>query len=279
MHVVEDLVTGLGHVQVPRRAAGDQVVQRRSQAEHVRPFVHVLGVGDLLGSHEPEGPHGTAGHRHALELVDPRDPEVGHLTSSRPVDQDVLRLDVAMDDAVRVRVRDSGGHRNHDRHGQRGRHRSVQHGPVPDAAALCVVERHPRNLLFRSDVDDPVDVGMLEAGHRMGLVLEALADPGLSHPLRQQDLDGPPELELPVPGEEHGRSGPRAESARQHVAVATEHRRMGVRRHAARCSARRAPTQVLRSARAPRRMLRPPLPGSRGRGSARTSASPLRDRP
>ena len=95
--LVGDLVDQLGGgLAVERRSERDQLVERRPQAIDVGPAVDVAGLG-LLGAHVP---------RSAQEAVDLRLARVGQATGEAEVgdpdhplgvDQEVRRLDVAVD--------------------------------------------------------------------------------------------------------------------------------------------------------------------------------------
>ncbi len=94
-----------------RRAPRDELEQHRAQRPDVGPDVDVLRRAELLGRHvERRADDGRRARERELQ-VDPGrlgDPEVEHLDEGAsvhaPREEDVVRLDVAMDDPRRVRL-------------------------------------------------------------------------------------------------------------------------------------------------------------------------------
>ena len=108
-HVVERVPREQRHRRRPgeRRLAGEHLVHHARQAVDVALGRDVLAAHRLLGAHVRRRADGHAracqplpsSHAHRA-----RDAEIGHERATVG-EQDVLRLDVAMDDALRVRVR------------------------------------------------------------------------------------------------------------------------------------------------------------------------------
>ena len=94
-----------------------------------------------------------------------RDAEVGHQRRA-VVQQDVLGLDVAVDDAVAVRVVERGGDLGGDAHGVRDGEVLLALQPV--AQRFPFHERHDvvRGAVHLAAVDEAEDVGMLQRGDR-----------------------------------------------------------------------------------------------------------------
>ncbi len=86
---------------------GQHPEHRRTHREQIRPLVHLLAL-DLFGRHVRHRPDRYA--RPRLErlrrpLLHARNPEVEHLDPPVALQEQIVRLDVAMDDPVRVRSR------------------------------------------------------------------------------------------------------------------------------------------------------------------------------
>ena len=116
-----------------------------------------------------------------------RDAEVGDQRSA-VVQQNVLRLDVAVDDAVPVRIVERGSHLGGDPHGVRDREMLLPCQPVAERFTLH--ERHDviRGAVHHPAVDEAEDMGMLERGDSLDLAQEPLG-PDDGGELGAQDLD------------------------------------------------------------------------------------------
>ena len=90
--------------------AGEQREERRTDRVDVRRRVDLPALAEhLLGRHVRGRPEEQARRRRLVllrGLLDVRDPEVEHLHGAVREHEDVLRLDVAMDDALLVRDRE-----------------------------------------------------------------------------------------------------------------------------------------------------------------------------
>jgi hypothetical protein len=91
--------------------AGQDLVEDDAEREDVGAVVDVAGL-DLLGSHVVRRPQQLSLHRQ-VRGVEPGDAEVGDLDLVVGGDQDVRRLDVAMDHAPRVGVVEGLGDLRH----------------------------------------------------------------------------------------------------------------------------------------------------------------------
>ncbi len=115
----------------------------------------------------------------ALHFAMPKSASLGQPDRADGVEQDVLRLDVAMDDAERVRLAERGAHRGDDARGLGERLLAVladDLGQRPAVHELADLHRHPR-LRGRSEVPEVVDaqrVGVREARQRERLLHEVL---------------------------------------------------------------------------------------------------------
>ncbi len=90
-----------------RRPAGQHLVQRHTKRKHIGSCIRLRRLaGGLLGRHVPRRTHHLAGHGQvellALHLLGKT--EIGDPYPSFLINQDVARLDIAVDHAVLVRV-------------------------------------------------------------------------------------------------------------------------------------------------------------------------------
>ena len=177
-----------GRDRQPLSLLGRQVLRR---SEH-RP-----GLGDLRGA--------GAG-----------DPEVGHPCSPLRVDQNVLRLQVAVDDAVLVRVLHARQHLADDLDclGHR------------ETALDQVLERRPLHVLHRDEVgpvecptvEHPDHVRVLQPGGARSLAAEALDELLVLCEPRVQELERDTPVEQRILGAPDVRHPARAEAPQQPVA-------------------------------------------------------------
>ena len=119
----------------------------------------------------------------ALELL--RQPEVGDPRVAVLVEQDVARLEVAVNHAALVGIVDRFGNRGHQRGRLAGRKRSVGQ-PLGQALALDEAHREVVLALVLADLEDRDDPGVIEIGRGLGLGVEAL-DVGLIGKLAGED--------------------------------------------------------------------------------------------
>ena len=149
----------------------------------------------------------------------PRDSEVGHQRVAVPREQQVLRLDVPVHHTVLVGVLERLGGLPGDPH--RVLHRQLPLPPQPVAQRLTLDKRHgePELAGGLARVVDGQDVGMLEPGGELNLVLEPLGAERGSE-LGVEHLERDRSLVLDVAGEIDRRHAPASELALEHVAVA-----------------------------------------------------------
>ncbi len=183
----------------------------------VRATAHRLLGGDVVG--RPQHPPGR-GHPVLLELAG--DAEVGQLRPSLGVDQDVLRLDVAVDHLAGVGDGQPAG--DLDRVGERllSVERPDPGDPLLQRFPFHVLEDDVGVAAVLAGVDHRHHIGMGELRHRPRLLAEALQLVGLLGHLPVHDLDRDVAVERAVAGQVHGRHAPAADFGRQLVA-AREH--------------------------------------------------------
>ena len=116
---------------------------------------------------------------------DARQAEVGDLHLALAREQDVLRLDVAVDDAQLAGPLQGGGHLPHDAQGQQHFGRPLVRQVLAQVAALDVLQGHVVQAARLAEGVDLDDVGVGGAGDGLGLGLEALQGGGVGGQLRR----------------------------------------------------------------------------------------------
>ena len=185
-----------GHlcVRLEGRLSGEHLV------EHDPERVDVGLAGDLaperlFGRHVVRRAEHAAGGGEALGLQRAGDAEVGDLGAAVAVDQDVLRLHVAMDELVLVGALERAA--DLDRVCHRLGHRQA---PEPADAllqrlALHVLEDDVGIPVVLAGVDHGHDVRVVELRDRPGLAAEALELVGIVRDVAVHQLDRDPALE------------------------------------------------------------------------------------
>ena len=163
--------------------------QEDRERPDIRPLIEVKPP-NLLGRHERERSHPRA---HARDLRTPRKlgkPEIDDLHLAVGSDDDVCRLDVAVDDPVIVRFGKPAADPYHDikRFGDGER-------PARDLRiqVLSAVERHAdeEEPLGRfADLVDRADVRVVKRGRRLSLLQEALLCGGVPHKIGHEKFQG-----------------------------------------------------------------------------------------
>ena len=147
--------------------ARQQLVQHGAEAEDIRPHVRGFALR-LLRRHVRRRPKHRAGDRPRRIIgafrQDLREPEVEQLRAARR-HHDVGRLQIAVQDALRVRGVQRVGHLRGDLQHLTQRHRTVQRRPVD---------------VFHDEIPGPdvvehADVRVVQRGDGASLLLEALA--------------------------------------------------------------------------------------------------------
>ena len=125
------------------------------------------------------------------------------LTMARAVflEQDVVRLHVAMNDAAAVGVAESQGHVMHQLRERRRRERAARTKPLAERLPANVRHHEVRQPFGLSDAMDRHDVRMRQAGGGPGLAHESIADICPLDERSRQHLDGDETVELNFAGE------------------------------------------------------------------------------
>ena len=191
-------VTGVfhGHLEgggaVERRSAGQHEVGRDAEGVDVGAAVERLAL-DLFGTHVQRRSHGDAalGEVKGLRIAEAaRQAEVGHLNFAFAGQQNVFRLDVAVDDSGLGGPLQGGGRLSHDAQGEEQFRRPFFGDELAEIAALDVFEGHVGEAVDVADGVDLNDVGVVDLGDGLGLGLEALERRGVDGEVGAQDLEG-----------------------------------------------------------------------------------------
>ena len=125
-----------------------------------------------------------------VAVLGARDAEVHDLDVAIGLDHDVLRLDVAVDDLVLMRDGERGADLAADLRDLLGVERAVAADAALEVGAAQVFHHDEIGVAVAAPVIDAHDVGALQAGGRLGLLLEAGGEGGVAGVLRQHDLHG-----------------------------------------------------------------------------------------
>ena len=158
-----------------RPLAAEQLVRHHARREDVGALVDRL-ARRLLGRHVGRRAQDRADHRHLGRglAAAPREPEVHDLDRAVGREHQVRRLDVAMHDAVAVRVLQAAAEivEHEQRHLERGR--AVRRDPLLQVHALDEFHGDVGHVFVPAAVDDLDDVLVPHHRGRARLALEAL---------------------------------------------------------------------------------------------------------
>ncbi len=174
-----------------RRFAGKQLIADHAERIDVAPAIKLAFAERLLGRHVRRRADRDAGDGEPrVALRGARDAEIRHhRTARRPIEHDVVRLHVAMHDALRVRICQRIGHTREQPPRFADRQPWLAHQTLREA--LSVNERHDEvddafSLVHGVDRDD-AGVGELRRGLR--LAQKALAHIRVEGEFRREHLD------------------------------------------------------------------------------------------
>ena len=157
MNLIQSCLTQL--LRIERRPPSQQLVEHYAQREDVAAMVDARTLrSDLLGAHVQVGADELTALRQGRGVLDARQPEVPQLRPTLGREQDVLRLDVAVDDAGLVRDLDRNT-------------RLTQTGAILGTAVYMA----PEQVQGKTDLGPPCDVFALGAILYEALVGQSVA--------------------------------------------------------------------------------------------------------
>ena len=195
-------------VESPR--AREHLVENRSEGKDVAPPVGRLAL-DLFGRHVAEGAQDHAGlgpasverrqvrlrPRRALRLRQLRESEVEDFDPAVAGDEEVLRLQVAVDDSLLVRGGESFGRLDRVIRRLPYRKRSARE-PAAERFPLEKLRDDVGRALMRAELVDGRDVGVVQRAGRLRFLLEPAKPFRVLRERRRQDLDRDVTLEARV---------------------------------------------------------------------------------
>jgi hypothetical protein len=198
-----DLDALRGRLEAPgRQLARQHLVEHDAQREDVGAVVDLARARALLGRHvvrRAEQRVGLRGLRVAGRGDDElREAEVGQLDTALDVHEHVLGLDVAVDDALVVRVLERVADLGHDRQGLARREAALAHQPA-QVRALDELHQQEPALARLAEIVDAHDAGMVEPREQACLAQEALGEARVPGRAGREDLERDVAVELPVP--------------------------------------------------------------------------------
>ncbi len=216
----------LGRATGERRFAGEHLVEDAAQGVDVAPAIELPLRARLLRAHVHRSAERDAGLGQPLAtggVERPGDTEVReHTVIAR--EQDVLRLDVTVHDALPVGMAQGIGDLERDPDGVSQRELRLAGQSLPKRLARDVRHREPEGLhraagrRRRPALEDRQDVGMLETGGDLDLPHEALGAQRVGQ-LRAQHLEGDQPIVPEIARQVDRGHAPPAELALEQVAV------------------------------------------------------------
>jgi hypothetical protein len=214
-----------------RAAAGEQLEQERAERMHIGAGRRCLAA-PLLGRGVVgrEGAAGRLGQRRGrraarggVVVEQLGDAEIEQLHLPGAVDQDVRRLQVAVQDQLAVRMRDRADHVLQQAHA-RAEVEPVAVAPLVDRRALDVLEHQIRLLpLGHAGVDQPSDVRMVEPREQLAFAPETRSPAARQQcQARKLDRDAPFVAPVAAPRQPHRTHAADAERAFQRVRAERE---------------------------------------------------------
>ena len=181
------------------RAAGEQLISDDSERVDIDARVQ-FGAARLLGRHVGGGSGDETCLGEALRsLGHPGDAEVDQIDPARFVEEDVLRLDVAMNDALPVRVVEGFRHTLDDLHRPPRRQR-LPARECREIPTTHETHRHPRHPSLDAVGKDRKNIWMLELRDHLRFTVEAFAEGPVGRELGGQDLESDVPVEVRLKG-------------------------------------------------------------------------------
>ncbi len=170
-------------VATPRPLAGQRLVQDETQAVDVRGGGRRLALG-LLRAEVVDRPERRAGDGTLGIGGQPGDPEVGDHRPPIAGEQDVARLDVAMDDPADVGDTECPGHVEADLCGLGRREATTSAKARGEILALDQLHDQERLAVVGARLQAGDDVRVAQDGGRQGLAPKTHRDVGIGRPPR-----------------------------------------------------------------------------------------------
>ncbi len=206
-------------VALPRPCAGRELVEHDAEREQIRARVD-LAAGELLGRHVARRSDHRADLRDVRIVEAARDAEIGdhhalRETVDRPLDEHVVRLEIAMHDPDRVRGREAFAQLHRDRQQAPPRHRARRE--LRERRALDQLHRQELHARVLADVEHARDVAVLDPPGQAHLAAKPF-DRVVGQPVAQ-DLERDVLAELGVDRRVHAPHAAAAEPAHDAIAV------------------------------------------------------------
>ena len=183
-----------------RQLAREQLVKNHAERVDVRAMIRLRGVRRLLRRHVSRRAqhavlrearrirHGSPGSGIEGGAHDPRDAEVRDLYTACLIQQEVLRLDVAMHDAAVVRELQRLADRRHN--GQRLRRReAARHHRLSQIDAVDVLHHQKIELAGPSEIMHRDDIRMVEFRKSLSFPREPFGEAGIRRLPWRQNLE------------------------------------------------------------------------------------------
>ena len=211
-----------------RRPAGEHLGQHDPDAVDVDRRPRRLAA-ELLRREVAQRAGDGPGRRQSAfgVLHDPGDAEVDQPGSAVGFDQDVARLDVAMDDASLVGVGERLCDLRRDPGGFRGRQGTVAPDPVAQRLARDELEDHRRRRVVDVDIVDGDDARMRQRRRGAGLLFEARAHGRVREEVAVEHLDRDRPIEHRVARQPDLGAAAIGQALLEHVALGEARRELG----------------------------------------------------
>ena len=184
-------------VALERDSPGRHLVKDDAERVDVGAGVDRLAL-DLLRAHVFRGPDHDPRPGDALPLERAGDTEIHDVDAAALVDHDVLRLEVAVDDAVAVGLGQAPGDLQGDRHGPAGRQLSDLADEALEVLAVDIFHGDVGRALRPADVEHAADILVDDRAGRLELVAETLDRLGVGGHFGPEELQGDLLVELGV---------------------------------------------------------------------------------
>ncbi len=232
-HAADDLLLRQPLVEVLPRV---ELVEDEPERVDVRPPVDRVVVAQLLGRAVPHRAHepGAAGEVEAAVAGELGDAKVRHHDAAVVFDEDVARLDVAVDDrrVEAVRVAERARHLHADPHDLTQCERAAGRAHVVSEVVAQVLSRQQLGdeivgVAVAPEVEEPDDARVAESRQQLRLTTEALEQLAVVGDVRAQHLHRDHRIELQVAGAVDDAHAPFADLFDELVAVREDHAGIG----------------------------------------------------